>query len=818
MKKGFRKNQKGSVLLAVVCMTMVCMTLATISLSVVNYTTQSSNRNVRRSQAKITAEACLTEFVDAYKTVDGKYDDLLTLALGNSRETAREIDVQMDGDASFDSEFGDCTLYVYKQGTGFRVDSVCNYAGQEQTASIHFVAKKDAPYVPSSALEAGAGAAIVDGVATPVAGGTYIEKADTVTTNSIHTSNDATYEGHVFSEYNLYMNSNSKVIDGVNKTLTTNYVHDDPYFRQASTITVTGYITFDNGCSFTTDVGKTDVNGKNSDVDGYDPSKLSNKDGYIYTFKKFLGTYANGYTIGSTGRPIDVYSHGAYFGWIPDYIDGSITEKDEIREAFDGSEPIQQMGDPKITGNFYSYVGSGSEMKTNGDVVINIGSGHTVTIDGDMFVEGDIYLCGGSKLNVTGTLYCQGKIYAANYSSGYAQTYASATIGTEDGAVKLIQDSGSSTDFGVSAGGLSSSIDRITVERNKMPSEGYDPATANESDTRKGMSVYDGCSSNDMFQISLDFANPLEQASTKYIGQHYVNAMTRDLSSQYKDASGNMKPVSETSSSDSNIKYIYGSVKLTKSQVNSDDGSHVQKYLVRLTDQDIVIALPMCDAGTYTQPWDGKVVKTFNDNILAKFRIDRSGVPSGSNYFCYFMFYDPNDESKCYYLDSDTVVTSDEGVAMTLTGTTEAERSSKGIAFSRGNSQGISVADFSGIASSLGSGNLSDNFAANNPPYKLLESPCYIMYLVPDGVSFRVGNNGNPTFIHGIVYAVKSDVSMSPNASRIYGQVKCSTFTPPADTKVGIIQDCPIADGSLLGYVAEKNSSETSIKIQYYEY
>jgi hypothetical protein len=274
---------------------------------------------------------------------------------------------------------------------------------------------------------------------------------------------------------------------------------------------------------------------------------------------------------------------------------------------------------------------------------------------------------------------------------------------------------------------------------------------------------------------------------------------------------------------DSNTTIINASVKLAPDECNS--GTYRKRYLIKLTDQDIVIALPMAGEIVHNQWW----TETTGTVIRSIFRIDRSGITSGDNYFCYFMFYDADDPTKCYYMDDDCDIITDDMNLVSLKGTdAEDDRTGKKVQFAAtGNDIGINVADFSTIATALGTNDLDANFraypsdtadVANSGTFGLTDQECYIMYLVPDEVKFEVCDGSSPTYIQGIIYATKSDVKINGSGSSVFGQIKCEHFYPGQDLKQPSAIDCPIGDGSILGYVAQKNQTTTSIKIQYYEY
>ena len=66
MKKHVKKNRnkKGSVLLTVMCFTLVCMLIASTALSLASYSAKTSNKNVRSTQAEISAQNYLQEYIN----------------------------------------------------------------------------------------------------------------------------------------------------------------------------------------------------------------------------------------------------------------------------------------------------------------------------------------------------------------------------------------------------------------------------------------------------------------------------------------------------------------------------------------------------------------------------------------------------------------------------------------------------------------------------------------------------------------------------------------------------------------------------------
>lgn len=863
MKRKCRRNQSGSVLLAVVCMSMMCMTLATIALSVVSYTTKASSRNVQRTQAKITAEACLTEYINSF---GGNYESLRTLAAAYTETNPYELTVSVDGDSDFNTTYGETTLKIYSKGTGFKVDSECTFSTQTQTASIFFDAVTNNPYVPTNTLECGDGVDYSDGKANPIDGDIYLEKRKAGTDRNylMLGSNDSVFHSHIYSEYNLYFNSGAKLCDVINKTGTLSYEpnkssNNGNFFKQAPTLTVDGYLAFKNNVTIETEVGKTDKSMKNSDDyvggAGYLTSNLSNKDGFICVNKKIFINMPNAIHIGtSADRPIDVYCHGMYIGMLPKKVNGSVNaDYQTIKDAYGNGSGGSDIGDGEtssttINGNVYSYIGTGSLPYESGDLFI-LNSAQTVTINGDLFVEGDLYIQtsfdGGnkSKLVVNGDLHCNRNIY---FVEANGDDYVIKGVGAvSGGAITVTAPAGVTVDSGylngmkgqisVSSGHtIDMTIDKS--DRNAYPTKGYTPSTAIDNSTRKPLNdVYKDATSNKMFSASLGGTN---QDKAKYIAEKYAKALTRTLDTKkYKDSNGNIEELSHIYNKNGQvITEIYGSLRLRQSDFGGLENSGSKFYSVKLTDEDIVIAVPM-DKG----------------NIVPKIRIDSTEAEDGC--FVYFMYYDEGDSFNfndtdetnnnvtCYYLDtSDTpLVDYVDGIEIydnssdsfraekvTFVKTDESVRNAKSIQYSAGGQKICFVSD-----ALLHYGYTSEETIDFTMYYTILQAilpdtvadpdPASgegytnrIMYLVPDNVSVNIGDN---TMLQGILYAPKSKVTLGGSTTRIFGQVKCGSYSGPNDDKVGVIRNIPPAKESILDYIgAVNNTTPATIEIQYYEY
>ncbi len=931
MKRKFQKNREGSVLLAVVCMTMVCMTLVTIALSTVNYTTKASSRNVQKTQAKITAEACLTEFINSYTPdVDGDgepdpdktdYSDLQALATGHNSSNPNIVTVTANGDPNFNQNYGETRLLIYTEDSGFRVKAETTYGSQTQTASVYFGAVVNAPYTPTDTLESSNGNTYRDGAATPVDGDIYLEKPtgydptkepkDYITIGS----NTGYFYSHIYSEYSLFLNSGSKMKDVTNKTYTNNYMPNQTkpagdgvskYFQQAPTIITDGYLTMDNGCSISSDVGKTKIPVNSagtsdelrvnkddiplSDYNDETKYEYTNLDGFIQVDKKWIQASSSScdFNLGTPDSKIDLYTHGMYIAGIPSEIDGVANgEKYVIQEVYpdksfggDGASQPQT-----FYGNVYCYEGTSgtsAALYQDGNLYFCSDQGKTITVDGDLFVEGDIYLATGSnlgqeaKLNINGTLYLAGEIHLCTYSGGKMTTIETAKV-VGDGLKAYDTDgnelpktagiSGGSTSrilnyvFPNSETKFSSNINKSG--RNEFPVAGYRPSTATKNTTRTHLSeIYGEASSNKIFNASLNPSSTMEEKNAaKDLGKKYAQALVRPYKAnkviRYQTKTGVTNNLYEENYADmSNVILVNASMSFKHDDLHSG-----KKFLVRLTDEDIVIALP-------AEILSGDV------SVVSRFRIDTTHADAGV--YCYFMYYDesqaiPEDQLAanvdCLYLSEEdenveerSVTVSRykesgsyENVTITFKPMSEESRSGHGVVgFDAGGSDNTFIADsylFYFVGKSVSamdvvntaSKNAFNNFGSRNwtfwgadgkptdyndenDPMLSMKYDGYggyvshvnnIMVVVPDNVNFKNGDNSE---IQCILFAPKSDCEFSGSGTRVYGQVKCGKVTLANDDKGGFLRNIPPANGSILGYVSLKNGSTSYIDIQYYQY
>lgn len=859
-KKPKKGNEQGSVLLAVVCMGMMGVTLSSIALSWVNYNTKATARNVERTQAKVTAEACLTEFMNNYLTYvdpddpenqNAGMDKLIALAGLHSeadyenlseeedsvKDTSWAISVSADqtSDKDFEHTYGKTYIYPYECSiqtasglkSGYKVTCESVFMGQKQTASVVFTSTSNSPYTPTNTLECKAGASF-GGAANPMDGDIYVQKQDLPTEQPYMTFHNANggYHSHVYSQYNIKFDTGSPFGDVTNKTGSTNFQpnknnagssRSGEYFQQACTIRTDGYIYCDNPETISTTCGKTDINGWNrtsAAKEGviYDENNLSNLDGWICADKKLL-MLRNTLQIGDSTNPIDVYCHGAYFGAVPTSLNGlTNTERDEIWAGYQNNIGENPAESSTIHGNVYCYVGTSDNKSDNGDFVV-FTDYKTTTIDGDLCVEGNIYIKQGSRINVTGNLYCN-NVFVVDGSGN--------VIESEDG-LSLI-DAASKNSF--------SSLDRSDANpRAQYPSVGYTPSTGVQNTERRSLQqIYDDATPNKIFRESFGGPGHDNQAAAGDIAKKYAQALTRTLDDPTY-AGGNA--VETYSVSGHNVKQISSSIRIRSTDLGGGvpDNANSKIYNIKLTDEDIVLLLPN---------------KTLNGTYFTVDSTERT-----ADVFVYVMYYDEgaltDDGStitdNCYYLNttdaplnsSFSFIDSGTGVTKTVTlnPTSYDSRKTIQVGFGCDNNNVMCFSDVtlwkpwseddnitaddywarvSGAQGKPDVANLS-NYAENG-----VGMENYIMFMLPDNITLKMNDH---TSIQGVIYGPDADVEVataSGDDTPFYGQVKCRNFVNPGNFDKSVIYNIPPAKNSLLDYINVNQTTSESVDLQYYQY
>ena len=722
-------NRDGSVLLAVVVMTMVVLCLATICLFVVQYTTKATSRNVQRTQAKITAEAALTEFIEGYRqsqkdktppvTDEKLYEELKSIAALGTAANPVTYQVGLSGESNdeFAQNYGATNIKLYAlTSTSFKVMAETTFVTQTQTASVTFTTSAKVKPHASNTIESKKGTAVSNDVqwSMPVEGNLIYENDDgKMSYKEISRSN---IYGHVLiSKMNFTYDDQTSIWDLYNKSGDNVFKKKERYFWQAPTLTVDGYMcTGSNYFYMGTDVGKSDDQYANSSY--YDTATdyphngaLGNYDGYVCIFQKLVAvnafyakigvTKTNTGTVSNANKPIDVYTHGIYAGSVfassfvdsdgdskPDSVTSALdaactgtgianfsNDINTICSGFDYRTEYLSASDRSericINGNFYSYVDPDLNAVAvasahSGDMVItasnsNSSGGRQLYTTGDIFTNGNIYVYDGANtynanmLECDGTLHCSGTIYWYNGTKWTAFTsaeYNSLKAGTRVHGIKC-----KTFDTDVNQTG-----------RNMMPTKGYIAYTGEgmgETTYVKLSEAYDGASSNDIFTMSTSKGNGnVLQPKAQEISSKYADAMTRDSDSTFICKDGTEKRVMNTYDKNEGIKQINASIKLTTDQINYKDPvtGKPNKYVVNVTNKDIVIALPISlHSSTKSgegQNFSGKYYcdigcqfKIFVENAA---NVNAEVSEDQKPHYVYFMFYYEPDPTQCLYLNS----------------------------------------------------------------------------------------------------------------------------------------------------------------------
>ena len=394
MKKHVKKNRnkKGSVLLTVVCFTLVCMIIASTALSLASYSAKNSNNNVRSTQAEISAQNFLQEYINSFPDTgdDTRFNALSTLA-GSDANHPNEISAKLKDSAGNDvtSVSTDAKIKIYKSGSGIVVRSEVNSNGETEVASAYFDGKATNPYISTNVIETRDGMTGYD-KALSCSGDTLIEgKPDDLV--SLHNTQSEQW-GNIITNSNLLAGNNTQV-----------YIKESVDQKSPKVISK-GYIFWGGAIMATTN----DSYKKTLPITSGTPAD----DGYVLTNSKFVNLGIG--DIGSVGKidsPIDVYCKGAYFGKPP------TSELDSMKSIFDNARvdtnPLTYTNPvAPIYGNFYCQ--KGSERLQDGNLYVNT---NKAVINGDLVVDGYIYLYPSSSLKVTGTVYCKtdGGIVCVNH-------------------------------------------------------------------------------------------------------------------------------------------------------------------------------------------------------------------------------------------------------------------------------------------------------------------------------------------------------------------------------------------------------------------
>lgn len=619
-QKKHPRNREGSVLLAVVVMTMVLLCLATICLSVVQSTTKASSRNIQRTQAKITAEAALQEFINGYTKGESGlgtdsndlFKNLQSIAAGGTKDTPVVFKTSFDGmsDDAFAQQFGETEIHLYNlSGSSFKVEAITTFSTQTQKASITFATTTATQSMPSNTVESKKGNAVGSNqLSMGIEGNLYFENDNHE--NIFMRISRCKTKSHVYCEMSVQFDDQAFITDVYNKSIDNVYKKENRYFYQAPTCTVDGYASVDNNFYMGTSIGKTDINKVNGTYPSeYDKAHLGGYDGYLCVYKKILAWTGGRWRIGSdeggdiTGQnQMDVFCRGYYDGSLCKSL-GSINGVNFRSEILsicgDGVTPgiyrsvpgpystytpkVLENGQDAgqkffVNGNMHVYKNEGfsptmdneSELSENGALVIaktncNSSSDRSLYITGDLFIDGNIYLINGDKNFASDLIEVGGTVHMSSDSRIYVVTDyvagSNVTVPAANTFTAADLKAGKVPGFKVGhLDNVDTNVDQDSYGRDWMPAKAYIATTGQltNSNTRARLKEnYEMASSNDIFTMSVNYPGYTE--AIKYPGDV---AATQKIANKYADAM--------TRTLDSTYTDKYGNVK----QVSQFYGEH----------------------------------------------------------------------------------------------------------------------------------------------------------------------------------------------------------------------------------------------------
>lgn len=805
MKKNSKKNQKGSVLFTVICFATVLLMLSTTALSLASYSAKVSNTNVRESQAAVLAEDYLDEYLRTFGT---NYKDLKDM-VGSATEAAPvKFTVSLKDSSNNDvkvlpSSSDTAVIYAYKSGTSIIVKSEVTYAGETESCKAVFNSTSVSQYKSVAALETTDEYDIGE-LNTPISGDMIIESYDPASVVKFHNGNyNSPFKSNIFAQCNLMIGSGS-----------TPENFEDTTTGYAPTISALGNIGWVNG-KMKTQVGKNDITGKDSKDYGYDTSNLDNKNGYINTDKKFIVlTSAAAPNIGEASKPIDIYCKGFIAGELPsslnneDVASGKVdmsASKTDIENTFGSTGGNKSI---TTTGNIYCYKGTSQDGKSqDGTFVLNIDQ--TYTINGDLVVDGDIYLVGISKIKAN-NIYCTGNIYDASGNSYWKNGTTNAAYSSNN-SIEVATS-------GVIARGSAPASNRATA-----PTMDYAPGLYDKNNPTadcklvlpsKSIKI---ATTNNMFVDGLSTASDKDKAEkAKFIQDKYNEALNHLITDEYdvtnmttKTKAGPVayfadKPTTQVKFDDGKTDLtsdqrkkgiiIQRSCRLTEDEVGDyTDGSSI-KITVDLdkAESDVVLLLPLVEKRNEEWWPDHKVYYTLGCTFNGQIRVSRS---DNCKYFCYIMFYDPSDLDNNFY----NKATSDPDYATLL-----ASNQNITINFSQRDSH-IPLCDTN--FASMDATKINTSFDPNSTNVNN-------MILLPDGAKLETGDGG--TTLETVIYGPVSNIKMLGNNNKFYGQVKVKSFTKASNGDYyNIVRTLP-DDESVLDYINSALPSNGETKLAYY--
>lgn len=805
-----RTNRKGAVLLTVICFTTVCLMIATMALSAATVTMKRSNSNVRKTQAGITAQNYLDQFLKVFEKSDSSgnitYDDLKAVANGTNVNAPSKFNATIPGSST---NVGDCQVSVYQVSGGIVVESSCTYAGETEVASAFFKTKSE-PFSSTNTIESNGNIAI-SGNAMSVDGNVM---SDGSTTADVEYNNNSILEGDYYTTGNL-------------ETRTGSQVFKNGASGRALTVTTGGYIKFNNDPTI-----QYDPNTRTKDASG----NYLNRNGYIYSGKKVIFSTEGAPVIGKDTDPVDIYCYGVIFGSVPQYVnkDGVNTEVKDY-SAIDATVGAGGNNNSynKMHGNIYCYTGSSTDYQ-DGSAIFNISS-QTITLNGELYVDGNIYITGSQTTIIANAIHCKGGIFDRN--------------GKKYDITKTLQQNrndGFDSSITISASTIDNLFDKSKA-RNQMPDANYDPSKFDPSDlsdmgkynpSRSSTSVYkDKYTANDMFiQNTMEAKNIQTLYKEAYSNTKIDTTYKNSAKISVPDGSGGWREETDDEYRARKIKenvqdwadYFYVddacTQTLTSVLMDCKDYSDWNSYKKSLYSTLYVKDNVSIPTSSYID-WQGKT--GFKLNICDKIWLDEVTT-----------LYDDNQLKIVIKVEKDLAVllpssvNSDNGFktdSIRVDFSNDAKDPTKNLpkhfvhfmmecGYS-GSLYNVKYSVTNPVPDNLPTWNFNrfaifDDKTPNTSAVSGSTAKANnIFYLIPDGVNINLSN----TFLKGIIYGPQSDISINGGLSSnddyaYYGQAFIRNITNHANgTKVAGLFP---TEGSILEFINASNDS--AVTLQYF--
>lgn len=820
MKRNKKRNsnRKGAVLFTVICFSTVMLMMSSSAISMASYSNTVSTNNLSKTQAQISAENYLSEFMKSVEdTTAGStnnYSAIIDLASGHTYTNPKVINVSTTNASGDNANVGGCTIYIYPVTSSpdtIVVRSEVSYGKQTDVASAVFT-KKTVDFDTTNVVESGDG--IGNGSNALVTEGDSLVESTSPTSYTYLHNSQAKSVGNYYCQNNFIAgyNTNTSYISSIAD------VYGDQY---APTVMADGNIFWTQGQI------------QNKTKSGTVATKVNGKNGFICTQSKFI--YTQGGSIGEDStddaKKIDVYCHGAYFGGALNkaYISKIATtvpfianDYEEWKDAAVGTNSWDHINlgsntndVSKLNGNVYCYQ-NGSDT-TSGNFVVT--ANNTSTINGDLVVQGDIYLYNNSRLKVEKNLYCTGKVYHISW----------------DGALEELTKSGTSYGGYLSVNNASNFYDSLpTTTESIMPSKTYDPSkfsirnpsascvrsttkeTYSEKATANNMMYGDptvASDTGDYLGCRTSYLAATSEANSGYNGNSiidsghintsniYKNYYYKLTSTQYNNLSAAEKVNVRDYGSDHYLP-VYFYAKDVMHATNSND------FLNKSELKHVYIFDNMCINSTALTKIAGGDNKDYQVTVLVSNLDMYMALPED--------FEHMNVDVDFSQSPTKTVTkTAEDGTSKTVTNPTNFCYFTVGTVGSNSYYNSAICGDLSSKKWNLFSTTIKGSGVSTMSATSSKSPANNIMILVPDNLEFYIAKENNTECTQACIYAPRSKVTIKGTGGdqrSLYGQIFAKSVY--VDNNATAIGACLPSSGSILSYMSKNRVKDC--KLQYF--